>query len=313
MNKLSLLLAVIFSGFISTSLMAMTEEDMWIAQMIDAAENAHYQGVYQISQGEHVSEFEIVHKVVDGEVREKLVPKSAIALEVIRHGDVLTCLIETKHTGDIRTIPTAPFSRLNADDADGLSMIYDVNALSMGEFLGYKVDVIELTAKNKDRYNYRIWLESESKLLLKMQTLALAGGVLEEFTFTRVDIGNVNDSALQPSLKNVEAISQSLSESKSMLKAGGYMPGWLPKGFALKYSDQSMKQGMRTNKLVYSDGLSSFSVFIINNNGDLMDFTKQQGATLAMMKVVDDIVVSFVGELPLDTSERIIASLMKMD
>lgn len=96
-------------------------------------------------------------------------------------------------------------------------------------------------------------------------------------------------------------------------------PAWLPSGFALQsYNEVSGSEGRQEERLTFSDGLSSFTVFVDRVENDLgPDLTRRWHATSATVRHtrsnMGDFRISVVGELPVVTVSKIAESVTLVD
>jgi len=122
---------------------------------------------------------------------------------------------------------------------------------------GHDAQVVVLTARDPWRYGYRLWLEKESGLPLRMSLLDEHGATLEQVAFTAIDLGRAPAEAdLRPSSPHA------LSRVQNLASANLAEPGWRvaspPPGFTLR----SARRLGTAVQLLYGDGLASVSVYI---------------------------------------------------
>jgi len=133
------------------------------------------------------------------------------------------------------------------------------------------------------------------------------GTVVEQYAFTQLNIGgNIDRSWLRKFEKAANASHAGRHENSRWENASAKPVRWLvdamPAGF-VKVAEilRPMHNGSgMAIQIVYSDGLSSISVFIEENDNDEDDQPglNSQGATQVYRKLQEDHLVTVVGEVP---------------
>ncbi|WP_233440401.1 MucB/RseB C-terminal domain-containing protein [Modicisalibacter coralii] len=144
--------------------------------------------------------------------------------------------------GSGRTSPSAIMARLDAHyrfSVDGESRIAGRNVV--------RLDVAPL---DNLRYGHRLWLDRETGLPLKQVLIGLDGRVLETFQMTELGQPRLYERAVA-------------FEPADDPPPGLWRPGWLPAGYRpLSLPDGHGVEAEPLSQRLYSDGLSSFSLFI---------------------------------------------------
>ncbi|WP_230086243.1 MucB/RseB C-terminal domain-containing protein [Halomonas sp. 328] len=100
------------------------------------------------------------------------------------------------------------------------------------------------------RYGQRLWLDRDTGLPLKQELLDVEGRVLETFQLTELERPRLYDGRVR-----LDALREAPPET--------WRPGWLPPGYvAQPVVTTSSLHGERVGHRVYSDGLSSLSLFV---------------------------------------------------
>jgi sigma-E factor negative regulatory protein RseB len=128
---------------------------------------------------------------------------------------------------------------------------------NVGRVAARDCQVVDLQPKDGWRYGYRLWLDHETGLPLRIALLGDNGQALEQMAFTELQVGSKPDEAnLRPSTQQGLQRVQTLSAGKQA------DPGWRvtapPPGFTLRGG----RQLGESVQLLYSDGLASVSVYI---------------------------------------------------
>ncbi len=300
-----------------------------LLRRMDAAfVNLSYDGVFSYFSGEDLASLRVVHKVIDGIRRERLVHLNGAPREIVRHGDKVSCIVMP---GDDllaveKSIPAGPFARAFVRQFDRINDSYMVDNSGEGRVAGRLARRIAVSPKDSHRYGYRLWLDRENSLLLRSELVDHNGEKLEIFMFNQVRFGDdVQPAALETmqvegsmvshlTLKSVPL--NALSPQAGEPPAGQWRTRWLPPGFAMASDDRRHKpaSGEHVTSLMYSDGLAAFSLFIepMPRRGAAR-MVSQNGATVAMTHAVESAkgyyLVTLVGEIPLDTAQAIIETV----
>ncbi|MEQ8662185.1 MAG: MucB/RseB C-terminal domain-containing protein, partial [Gammaproteobacteria bacterium] len=186
---------------------------------------------------------------------------------------------------------------------------------------GRHAAVVGVHPHREDRYGYRLWIDTESKLLLKSVVLGRGGRVLEQVQFTQISLHDEID----PALLRPEIAGSGFTWRTDLEDAGASAPPgqvswqvhWVPDGFEMRESDiQHMATSHApVDHLVYSDGLAMVSVFIeklMQGETPLQGYSAR-GAVNAFSRVEDAHQITVVGELPLPTVRQIAASVARVE
>ena len=299
----------------------------WLNEMNQAFAELNYDGVFSYFTGQDLATMRIVHLVVDGEHRERLVQLNGPPREIIRRGDEVTQVLvpEDRFRELSRGLASGPFLRAFVHQLDHISGLYAIAGLGPGRIAGRPAQGIALMPKDDDRFGHRLWLDQEHRLLLRSELLDRNGKRLEVFQFTQISIGDAVDPAnLAPGrYEGAEATIHSLSSPApaAVGRSHGWRLGWKPTGFARATADvrpMPLADGRRRKAvsiLMYSDGLAAFSVFVedMPASGAAVRVSKL-GATVALRESVSGpsgqrTLVTLVGELPEATARRIARSV----
>ena len=299
-----------------------------LQRMNDAFVNLSYDGLFSYFNGGELASLRVVHKVVDGVQRERLVHLNGAPREIVRHGDDVSCIVMP---GDDlimleNSIPAGPFARAFLGQFDRIADTYMVGEYGEGRVAGRLATRVAISPKDNHRYGYRLWLDQETALLLRSELVDHEGNKLEIFMFSQLRFGDaVLDSDLEPEDAQGAMISHLTLQpaNKQVLTAPveadtsmRWATRWLPAGFKMATADLRRKpaSGQNVRSLMYTDGLAAFSIFIepMPERG-AASMVSQNGATVAVTHRVDGktgyFLVTLVGEIPIATAQEIIASV----
>jgi sigma-E factor negative regulatory protein RseB len=145
-------------------------------------------------------------------------------------------------------------------------------------------------------------------MLLQSELIDANGTVLEQFRFTRLELNAVlKTNELTPSVESPVLVQKSqISHDANKAKSEKVALNWMPKGFELSNSTTTATAQGWTEKLIYSDGLTSFSVFV-DSAGLIMPQSTmaKMGATTALMISRGKLGITVIGEVPEQTALKL--------
>ncbi len=292
---------------------AMTD---WVARMDSAFQDFDYDGVFSYYSGNDLATIRVVHKVIDGVEHERMVHLNGASREIIRRGQEVLCIVEP---GDDLlalegSIPAGPYARVFSRRFDAIGDSYDVRLAGSGRVAGRPAKRVAIVPRDGDRFGYRLWLDEETGLLLRSELHDLDGSNLEIFQFTSLEIGNVSKEALEPSTSH-GAITSHLSASNQTFVSRNeplkWYARWVPSGFRMTSADIRRPPADQKDvyTMMFTDGLTAFSVFVESMPEGAGDVVSRNGATVAFTKLVDgpdaEHLVTIVGEIPVVTARKI--------
>jgi len=200
---------------------------------------------------------------------------------------------------------------------------------------------LQVTPVDADRYGYQLWLDQVTGLLLRSDLLNHQQQVLERFQFAQIEIGpDIPATAFEPDDQGHKLTLYPVSPDHEQISTAdiGWLPGWVPSGFhitaviqagspqpqvAAEQKDDSGAMSKLPVRLMYSDGLAAFTLFIDPVSQEhLPEMTSRWGATAAVVRYREHssaeadgdnqsrLRVTVVGELPADTMIRIATSVV---
>lgn len=303
-----LLLGVLYLPLAQANSATAAEAQQWLNKMLQAAAGQNYQGVVVLGNEKHWDSYTVRHALLAGVEYEWVEQLSGTPRLSVRHGEALFCgHTETlNHHHHPLKNPLRPQSTLLADH-----LAYDFKLAGTHRVAGRWAQKINIQPHDEWRYRVNLWLDLETALLLRTEIVDQQQ-VLVRAQFAQIDFSaELDESAFIPHLSGHDLILQSPTET--IAEAVGWQPQWLPAGFQLKLAQQH-EQGVR---LLYFDGLASFSVFIESAAAPAAALKKRWGATGAVVQLVEQeeqtVQVTAVGELPLQTLKKVAQSITSIN
>ncbi|OBX09132.1 negative regulator of sigmaE [Gallibacterium salpingitidis] len=198
----------------------------------------------------------------------------------------------------IDSLPSVVYS-----DFKQLAQYYDFIPFGKDRIANRIANIIKLMPKDEFRYAYTIWIDEESHLPLKGEVVDRSGTTLSQFKVITLDElsepQTLIDTAKQ--LKQPPAITIYSPNTTDY----NWQPSWLPKGFKLiKFHSDGLSPSIQTQ--LYSDGLFSFSLYLLEKNDMPINEAWRQGIDTLYAEVVNNKTVVLVGQIPLTTARRIV-------
>jgi len=284
------------------------DEADWLKNVVSAAHQLDYSGVFVYQSGGSVEMSRITHVFdKDGE-HERLEGVGGTKCELIRDNDQVWLLADGhKVRIEKRQIDRA-FPALLPEQISTLKENYSVRQVEGEDVAGYRTHAIVFLPRDNLRYARKMWAHSDSGLLLKAVVLDDRGNIIEQYAFMQLDIGgNIDRKWIVPensSGAGAPREPQLVSQPKVELldKPCGWQVDALPVGFKKLLE---MRRPFRGNKesviqMVFSDGLAGISVFIekASEATHARSGLSGRGAANVYKRIVGGNLVTVVGEVP---------------
>ncbi len=254
---------------------------------------------------------------LNGQVLTHLTHLNGRPREFVQRDDE-TSFFDASHSGYTLKNASLPglFYRLQQVPLSPMLEQYDAVLAGRSRVLGRVAQVVRLVPRASGCYGYVLWLDQESGLLVKLDTLNNDASVMEQSMGVALKISE------QPSplMKELKTVSLPPAMSVSDVYPVPQQPlswqiGWLPEGFQLRSQD-THKLPITEQPVDYqmlSNGLVDVSVYMARagNNPEMHQQLIRQGAT-HMFSLVNpnQVEITVVGAVPADTARRIAESIV---
>ncbi len=232
--------------------------------------------------------------------------------DIVRRNNIVSYLEmgNTPHSINSAFI-NSPIPEILSGNTTQLNEYYDFVSLGRSRILGRTADSIRIVSKDPYRFNYWLWLDQESGLLLKLAVMNKQGQVLEQVQFTHLEL----NEAINPSLQQVKTselpkvidLPEEINKQEHPWQAG-----WLPVGF--KQINANTHRIVHTQQpsefKMFSDGLVDVSVYVSpSEEAQRKSGIVYDGATVVFNGISNNIEVSVVGKIPAETAQKIADSI----
>lgn len=276
--------------------------DGWLAQASQAVRTTNYQGVLVYLRDGSVDTLRIVHRYRDGVERERLVSLSGEPREVLRHESEVTSVLPERRVVMVAQHPREGLLSKFGRYADGgLSEHYAFRELGKARLADRLCRVVMLEPKDQYRYGYRLMIDKQTHLPLKLDLLG-EEGVLEQLMFTQIEFPErIPDEALAPSF-DTEGFRWVRHRPMEVQGGEAERDAWevsdVPAGFELAEDGFRRVGNGVARQLLFTDGIATVSAFIARGEGRGFTGGTTMGAVNAYGRRDGEYQITVVGEVP---------------
>lgn len=247
----------------------------WLKRLHDASRQRAFVGTFVVSAGSAFSSARIWHACDGIDQVERVVSLTGTPRSTFRRNDqVVTFFPESRVAVTEKRESLGLFPNILQTDANTIASFYRVKAVGRDRVAGHEADVAQLNPVDGWRYGYRVWTEKKSGLVVKLQTFNGDGRVMEQATFSELQLGTpVSMAGLTQMMSETDGYR---IEKTDLVKTTAAAEGWVMKtevpGFksmsCLRRPDQKRVDKSQANTIqwVFSDGLATVSIFIEDYN-----------------------------------------------
>ena len=251
----------------------------------------------------------IIHKVDENGVKERIVSLTGFAREVIRDKNSVTCILPDNESVMVEKSNPRQFkiSQL-PEQISKVSEYYTFSIAGQDRVANRPAWVVDILPKDEYRYGYQLWIDLDTKLLLKSELKDKKGAPLEQFFFAKLQIlEEIPDEWLKPEISGVGYTWHDNSSADSPVHKSDvfWKVTWMPDGFVMSdHEIQNVDESqMPVEHLMYSDGLALVSVFVekLNQSMNVVTGSSSMGGVNTFSTMTDSYLITAIGEVPRDT------------
>ncbi|WP_049723768.1 MucB/RseB C-terminal domain-containing protein [Gilvimarinus polysaccharolyticus] len=282
-----------------------------LERMSQRQKNLNYQGTFTYQNNTGTESFQLQHWVEGDTENQRLYYLNGPEREAImRHTTQCQTLAEQLIAGKLDGL---------ADNFTSLDRLYSFSVRGLERVAGRMATVLQVIPRDSFRFGYFFSVDRETGLLLKTLLVDDNQRVVEQFQFVELqtdlapsDFVAERDATIT---HRVDADKLSGCNKPLAVAPSQWQLNWLPAGFA--FSGQRIVQ-TDTQMLMYTDGLSTFSIFLDPVEGQLViEGRAQRGATNFYMQGLtragQTYQVTVVGEIPLAVAEKMAQFISRVD
>ena len=305
------MVVVLVIGFLPANVFA--DPFDWLMKISKAAADVNFIGTLVYTNNGEINTMEVARRIQDGLMQERIYSLDGEPREIIRSEDKVWCYIPDQNmvVHDYRQVTKSGFPRILPDDLDQLRQNYGFEEGEDARIADRVAIQIKVTANDAWRYGYTLWADKHSGLLLRSDLVSQGGEIVEQYLFADIEInGVITDAQLAP-VSNVDELrlfgnSEPMPES---FESSEWSVTELPDGYRLNNHIRRMSPMGKgeIEHFVYSDGLSSLSVFIKKTSQSQGEMTglSRMGAVHAYRTRIGNHLVTVMGEVPAETVKAV--------
>ena len=287
-----------------------------LLKMANAVHTRNFDASFVVVKGKTMEPYRWVHALQGDTELEHLSLLNGAGLEMVRIDNQVTYFEPQSEPYSLKTDSIAgPIPEVLFKDIDRLSAHYDFVLGGKGRIAGRAAQLVRIESKDEYKYNYWIWLDMESSLLLKAAYVNHEGEALEQLQLTHISVTE------QPAGMLVEVLNRNFPTPlpnnaliNEDITATNWKISWLPDGFELLKSDRHKLDlnNELTDYYLFSDGFVEVSVFIQRPlPGKRLSGALTSGATTVYVHNGGNFDVSVVGNVPSMTAKAIAESVTR--
>lgn len=288
---------------VSPSIAQSPEVASLLRKMATIPHTLNYQGsfTYQHKDNPALQSFRIIHWVEEGVEYERLQHLNGPEREVLRSGKSIGC----ESLGD--QLLQGKISQFGANLAR-LDQLYKFEIRGPERVAGREATALLALPLDQFRHSSLLTIDNETGLVLKSWLVDETARPLERYQFIDLDLSPDIESLREPKARLHRAAAPQVADCNptEVKQVERWALGWIPPGFAFVGQRQVRNH---IDMLMYTDGLTTFSVFIEEASGAIPEGVAQRGATLAVMDSLNyankNYRITVVGEIPVVTAQKI--------
>ena len=276
----------------------------WLDRMNDAVRQLDYEGRLVVQSGDKLDAIYLVHRVVDGIEKERIVSLTGEPREVIRSDEAVACLIpgQGRHINVGRNPANQSISPLKGVSAAQLAQSYRMQTLTPEIVAGRRAQQIVIEPRDDFRYGYRLFVDIHTALPLRSIMFDKSRRPVSQMMFTEIRI----NEAITPIEHDLSAMQLArIDDDARTAYERPTEPAWrvadLPPGFQLNAFRKRAAADGDAEHLIFSDGLATLSVYIQRTDGHGLSGESRFGAAKAVGRIIGEHEVIVMGEVPLAT------------
>jgi len=294
----------------------------WLLRTHQASAKLDYRGTYVYSHNGRVQSMRIIRKVsTTGGIRERLYSLDGAKREIIRDNGRIWCYLPDRKIGvhEYRQVTSRQFPDILPRDISDLAQFYNLQVgTRISRIANRDASQLLILPRDRFRYGFDLWADQGTGLLLQASLIDGSARSLEQYMFVVLETGgDISNREFQPMTAKKD-LKWFTGSSEKVSPFTTITPSWsvdmLPPGFTLRQRIQRVTplRQTRLEHLVYSDGLSTTSVFIEDmppNEKQQRSGLKSMGAVNVYIRYIGNAKITVVGEVPEPTVEMIAKSV----
>ncbi|MBE2894431.1 MucB/RseB C-terminal domain-containing protein [Spirabiliibacterium falconis] len=281
-----------------------------LQQMTTAWHNSDFDITFVKLMPNEVNSYQYRHLYHDGKHYAQLFSLDGARQEIIQRGDIISYFgsnyqpFSLKAQAIVDDLPSAVYANFGK-----LKRYYDFIDAGKTRIANRIAQVIRILPKDDFRYQYVLWIDSASHLLMRSDMLDRNGNVLEQFRVTSLTQDETLSSLIEP-IKQLHLPPVIALQGDEVNVDPNWHLTWLPPGFEIRKHDKYQTDIGELETLLYSDGLFSFSLYLNQSIRDnLGEHAWQQDSNTIYTLSEDQREITLIGDIPLLTAKQIVKDI----
>jgi len=284
------------------------EVEQWLNRMDGAIDSVSYRGTVVSASSGKVHTLRVLHRVDAQGIRERIYALDGPPREVVRGPDGVRCLIAGQKSVVVQTpLAARLLERIPLEQIFGEDAVYRAALTGHDRVAGRATRTIDIVPNDDYRYARKLWLDEQTGLLLRSALIRRDEQVVEQVAFVEIELdADIDDAELESAL-GAEPFSAHAEPASTPADASAvgdpvWLPADLPPGFRLVSVGRGRAGPQSYEQLLFSDGLSSFSVYLEPAaEGAVEALLQARGGTHIFSDMVEGSLVTVIGEVPAPT------------
>ena len=299
------------------SFYAQSAEDPWLhlEKASQAARKLSYKGIFLYQNLQDVRSIEITHLNNGTEEFARIVTLDGKPREALSRGNNMVVFNSNKENVMIQKRQNQSlFPAILPADIESVKAIYTLRFSDQERIGGRETQIVYLEPKDEYRYLYKLWLDKEYGLILKMSILDHQQKLIEQASFNQIALFTGQDlNWFKPSVDtHKKYIMDDVPENKVSHEKYCTIAN-LPAGYReVSHVTRTMgSQPQLVHHWIFSDGLSFVSLFVnpIPKGQKSRVGETQVGSSHVYARVMNGNQIMVVGEVPQATIQKISNSI----
>lgn len=282
--------------------------------MTKASRQLSFRGHLLYAQEDFIRTLEIIQGRIDDTLYQRVTSLDGEATTMVRQGSQVYHIDSDRSLTRLGT--RAGVGSLNLDErfARTVPEHYQMVLDGHGRIAGRAAWRVLLMPMDRHRYGYRLWIDEDTHLLLRADTMNSSGRWLERFEYVNLEVSpELSRSRFDLPDAADEEVLETVDPDARPQAGASVEPGWLPPGFSMV--EQDVRRGRGDARPVsarsWTDGLAGFTLFLEQATGAYHEEAREFGPTVVISRLLDDKRwrVTLVGEIPRETAGKILAGV----
>lgn len=281
-----------------------------LTQMVSASQSLNYEVAFINVSRQGIESLRYRHAIVDNQPYAQLLQMDGAQREIIQRKNEISYFQPGLEPFTISSTAVVDFlPAVIRADFKHLAMHYDFISVGRARIADQRCEAIRIVARDGTRYSYVVWLDSETKLLLRADLLDRDGETLEQYRVVSFAVDE-GVGSLMKGLAKVK-LPPPLSLPPAENNNFNWRPAWLPAGMKQIVQSQRTITSLHNpvESKLYSDGLFSFSINVSQVDKSSSAQLLRIGRRTVQTVIRNNAEITIVGEIPPSTSKRIADSI----